>query len=443
MLTDTKIRNLKPTIKCTTHRPDKYSDTEGLQLLVRVTGSKVWVKSYRFNNKQQTITLGKYPEISLAEARRINSCIKADIAKGLDPKLQKKVKERELNNAQSFNDYALLWLAERKLVLKPRTYQQDYNRLHKDILPSFKGLALNQVTFEDCKEMAELMEARKHSDGTPPREVTRRTIDIVAKIFKRAQIERLVTKDPTKGLKDLYPKAKTHHMKHVELEELPALLQAINQYHGHEQTRLAMKFLAYSFCRTIELRMLKWEHIDFTNRLWRVDIENLKVARKHVVPLSRQMIEVLEDLKPITGRYEYVFFNTGTNQPYSEDFINNALDILGYAGKQTGHGFRHIASTNLNELGYMGDAIEKQLAHDKRNNVRAVYNHAQHLEERRKIMQVWADFLDLLRDTGRVPNLQHARQLIETSIKLHTSISIDDIDTHLLIEELERRGINL
>ena len=155
-------------------------------------------------------------------------------------------------------------------------------------------------------------------------------------------------------------------MKHVDIHELPALLQAIEGYHGHDQTRLGMKFLAYSFCRTIELRMMKWAHIDFANRLWRVDIDNLKIARKHVVPLSDQMLKVLEEMKAITGQYEYVFYHTGMHQPYSEEFINNALDILGYAGKQTGHGFRHIASTNLNELGYMGDAIEKQMAHDKK-----------------------------------------------------------------------------
>lgn len=443
MLTDTKIRNLKPSDKCTTKRPDKYSDTDGLQLLVRVTGSKVWVKSYRFNNKQQTVTLGKYPEISLAQARQISGTIKSNLVKGIDPKLQKRIQQKEQAQSQAFNDYALLWLAERKLILKPRTYQQDYNRLHKDILPAFKSLAINDITFEDCKAMADAMESRKHDDGTPPREVTRRTIDIVAKIFKRAKIERIVIDNPTDGLKELYPKAKTQHMKHVELENLPALLQAIDQYHGHEQTRLGMKFLAYSFCRTIELRMLKWEHLDFTNNLWRVDVDNLKVARKHVVPLSRQLVEVLEALKPITGRYEYVFYNTDTNQPYSEEFINNALDILGYAGKQTGHGFRHIASTNLNELGFLGDAIEKQLAHDKKNSVRAVYNHAQHLEERRKIMQVWADFLDLLRDTGEVPNLQDARKQIEKSMNLHQSASINHIDTEALLEELKKRGIQL
>ncbi len=443
MLTDTKIRNLKPSDKCTTKRPDKYSDTDGLQLLVRVTGSKVWVKSYRFNNKQQTVTLGKYPEISLAQARQISGTIKSNLVKGIDPKLQKRIQQKEQAQSQAFNDYALLWLAERKLILKPRTYQQDYNRLHKDILPAFKSLAINDITFEDCKAMADAMESRKHADGTPPREVTRRTIDIVAKIFKRAKIERIVTDNPTDGLKELYPKAKTQHMKHVELENLPALLQAIDQYHGHEQTRLGMKFLAYSFCRTIELRMLKWEHLDFTNNLWRVDVDNLKVARKHVVPLSRQLVEVLEALKPITGRYEYVFYNTGTNQPYSEEFINNALDILGYAGKQTGHGFRHIASTNLNELGFLGDAIEKQLAHDKKNSVRAVYNHAQHLEERRKIMQVWADFLDLLRDTGEVPNLQDARKQIEKSMNLHQSVALNDIDTEALLEELKKRDIQL
>ncbi len=443
MLTNTEVKNLKPKENCLANRPDKYSDGNGLQLWVRSTGKKTWVSAYRYNEKQSNITLGSYPEISLAEARELNQQIRLQLTKGLDPKQEKRLKKLADQNVKLFNDYALAWLENRKMIVKPRTYQQDFNRLHKDVLPAFKGIGLEQVTFEDCKALAQSMESRKHPDGTPPREVTRRTIALIEQIFKHAKIERLIQHSPVDGIKDLYPKAKTKHMKHVELEELPKLLQAIDQYHGHEQTRLGMKFLAYSFCRTIELRMMKWEHIDFINKLWRVDVDNLKVARKHVVPLSRQMLEVLEELKQLTGRYEYVFFNTGTNQPYSEEFINNALDILGYAGKQTGHGFRHIASTNLNELGYMGDAIEKQLAHDKRNNIRAVYNHAQHLEERRRIMQVWADFLDLLRDTGKVPNLQQARRQIENSLDKHKAVSISDMDTDTLLEELKKRGVEI
>lgn len=442
MLTDTKVKNLKPSERCTANRPDKHSDANGLQLWVRSTGTKSWISAYRFHNKQQVMTLGSYPEISLAQARQLNAEIRSQLARGLDPKNEKRLEKAKNSNIKLFNDYALEWLEERKTTVKPRTYQQDYNRLHKDVLPSFKGIGLTQVTFDDCKSMASSIDSRKHSDGSPPREVTRRTIDLINNIFKRAKMERLITVNPAEDLKALYPKGKTQHMKHVALEELPALLQAINNYHGHEQTRFGMMFLAYSFCRTIELRMMKWEHIDFENKLWRVDIDNLKVARKHVVPLSRQMLEILEQMKKITGRYEYVFFNTGTHQPYSEEFINNALDILGYAGKQTGHGFRHIASTNLNELGYMGDAIEKQLAHDNKTTIRAVYNHAQHLEERRKIMQVWADFLDLLRDTGRVPNFQQARQTLENNLKQEQT-SIVNMETQALIDELKRRGVNI
>ena len=289
--------------------------------------------------------------------------------------------------------------------------------------------------------MADDIESRTNNEGASPREVTRRTIDLVGNILRRAMRERLIEVNHTDGLKELYPKAKTKHMKHVELSELPKLLQDIESYHGHDQTRLGMKFLAYSFCRTIELRMMKWEHIDFPNRLWRVDIDNLKIARKHVVPLSDQMLAVLEEMQPITGQYEYVFYHTGMHQPYSEEFINNALDILGYGGKQTGHGFRHIASTNLNELGYMGDAIEKQMAHDKKSSIRAVYNHAQHLEERRKIMQVWADFLDLLRDKGEVVDFQTARRQIEKSLESKQSDSLQNADTHTLIKALLDQGI--
>lgn len=440
MLSDSKIRKLKPTDKCTPSRPDKYSDQQGLQLLVRSSGTRTWVSAYRFDGKQQKTTLGTYPQMSLAEARVANSDINALVANGVNPKNKKRQDKLANEQAKMFNDYALEWLEERERNVKPRTYQQDYNRMHKDVLPSFKGIALKDVTFEDCKSMADNIESRAEK-GTPPREVTRRTIDLAGNILKRAKRERLIEVNHTEGLKELYPKAKTKHMKHVELSELPKLLQDIEGYHGHEQTRLGMKFLAYSFCRTIELRMMKWEHIDFPNRLWRVDIDNLKIARKHVVPLSDQMLTILEEMRPITGQYEYVFYHTGMHQPYSEEFINNALDILGYAGRQTGHGFRHIASTNLNELGYMGDAIEKQMAHDKKSSIRAVYNHAQHLEERRKIMQVWADFLDLLRDKGEIVDFQTARQQIESSLNNYQYDGLEAIDKRDLIQALINKGM--
>ena len=442
MLSDAKIRKLKPTDKCTPSRPDKYSDKQGLQLLVRSSGTRTWISAYRFGNKQQKTTLGTYPQMGLAEARIANDDIKALLANGINPKNKKRQDKLANEQAKMFNDYALEWLEERERNVKPRTYQQDYNRMYKDVIPSFEGIALKDVTFEDCKLMADDIESRTNNEGVSPREVTRRTIDLVGNILRRAMRERLIEVNHTDGLKELYPKAKTKHMKHVELSELPKLLQDIEGYHGHDQTRLGMKFLAYSFCRTIELRMMKWEHIDFPNSLWRVDIDNLKIARKHVVPLSDQMLAVLEEMKPITGQYEYVFYHTGMHQPYSEEFINNALDILGYGGKQTGHGFRHIASTNLNELGYMGDAIEKQMAHDRKSSIRAVYNHAQHLEERRKIMQVWADFLDLLRDTGEVVDFQTARKKIENSFINTTTASLSNIDSDALIKALLGKGLS-
>ena len=443
MLSDAKIRKLKPTDNCTPARPDKYSDQQGLQLLVRSSGTKTWISAYRFDGKQQKTTLGAYPQMGLAEARIANSNIKALVANGINPKNKKRQDKLANEQAKMFNDYALDWLEERKRNVKPRTYKQDHNRMHKDVIPNFEGIALKDVTFEDCKFIADQIESRTTDEGTPPREVTRRTIDLISNILRRAKMERLIDTIHTEGLKELYPRAKTKHMKHVDIKELPKLLQDIESYHGHDQTRLAMKFLAYSFCRTIELRMMKWGHIDLPNRLWRVDVDNLKVARKHVVPLSDQMLAVLEEMETITGQYEYVFYNTGMHQPYSAEFINNALDIIGYAGKQTGHGFRHIASTNLNELGYMGDAIEKQMAHDKKSSIRAVYNHAQHLEERRKIMQVWADFLDLLRETGEVVDFQTARLQIEQSLNEHKKASLSDMDSDALIQALIDKGLSI
>lgn len=256
MLTDTKLKHLKPTDKCKSTRPDKYSDRNGLQIWVRPTGTKSWISAYRFNGKQQSLTIGKYPEISLQEARRKNDEIKGFIERDINPKLALRKLKHEKRNAVMFNDYALTWLAERKTIVKERTYQQDYNRLHKDVIPSFQDIPLKDANFDHCKAMADVIESRLNADGNPPREVTRRTIALVEQIFKRAKLERLIQSNPAADLKELYPKAKSQHMKHVDIDELPQLLRDIENYHGHDQTRLAMKFLAYSFCRTIELRMM-------------------------------------------------------------------------------------------------------------------------------------------------------------------------------------------
>ncbi len=192
MLSDAKIRKLKPTDNCTSARPDKYSDQQGLQLLVRSSGTKTWISAYRFDSKQQKTTLGAYPQMGLAEARVANSDIKALVISGINPK-NKKRKDKLANiHAQKFNDYALEWLAERKRNVKPRTYQQDYNRMHKDVIPNFKGIALKDVTFEDCRLIADEIEKRVNDNGDRPREVTRRTIDLVANILKRAKREECI-----------------------------------------------------------------------------------------------------------------------------------------------------------------------------------------------------------------------------------------------------------
>ena len=207
MLSDAKIRKLKPTDKCTPSRPDKYSDQQGLQLLVRSSGTRTWVSAYRFDGKQQKTTLGTYPQMGLAEARIANADIKALVANGINPKNKKRQDKIANEQAKMFNDYALEWLDERKRNVKPRTYQQDYNRMHKDVIRSFEGIALKDVTFEDCKLMADDIESRTNNEGASPREVTRRTIDLVGNILRRAMRERLIEINHTEGLKELYPKA--------------------------------------------------------------------------------------------------------------------------------------------------------------------------------------------------------------------------------------------
>lgn len=404
---------------------NRYYDGDGLYLAISPKGLKSWRVEYKLNDKANTYTLGRYPALSLIDARQKRKEIQALIAKGIDPKQFYDQAKQEKQALQTFGDFITVYLAKRQGEIKPATYKEEVSKLNRDVLPMIGDKPLIELTKKDIRAIAERIESRKHNDGLPPRELTRRTIDLVNRVLKAAVNDNLIAEVVSANLKDDYPKGVTHHYKHVDIFTLPRLLNDIDGYHGNEQTKLAMKFLAYTLCRTQEMRLMRWQDIDWKNKIWNVDIVTLKKNKKHIVPLSNQVIEILRTLEIFTGEYDYVFYNKSKQQPYSENFVTNALKNLGYGGMQTGHGFRHIGSMHLNELGYSSDAIELQLHHEVKQGIKGVYDHSKHLDKRFEIMQGWADFLDLVKD-GKFETYKQARTQLDGDRKKLYDLGLTD-----------------
>lgn len=388
-LTHTQVKSLRPTPQAIEKkRADKYTDGDGLQLWVRYTGVKSWVKAYRWNNKQQTYTIGTYPAISLAEARQINSDIQDLIKRGINPKEQKKEQEAQKDNSLFFNTIAQRWHDERKAHIAHTTYSRDYSQYERDIKPAIGNMLITEITPPDILAIGKAVEARGATD------MARRAIRQTGQIFKQAIREGLVTFNPANDLTEALQPRKVKHHSRITAQQLPKLLQDIDSYDGDILVRLGLWFMCYTFVRTQELRFMEWSEIDYKNKVWRIPAEKMKMERPHLVPLAPQVMKLLKQIKKLGFSDKYVFFNTTTHKPYSTNAFITALWRMGYKGRMTGHGFRGLASTTLHEQGYRHDAIELQLAHEQENKISKAYNGAQHLPYRVQMMKDWADHVD-------------------------------------------------
>nr|WP_297923001.1 integrase arm-type DNA-binding domain-containing protein [uncultured Agitococcus sp.] len=394
MLTDAKIKKLKaPTEQ--ESEPSKHSDTHGLQLHIFRNGRMSWTYAYRFEGKQRSLTIGKYPQVSLAEARRKRDEARQQIEQGIDPSKAKKQAKEIIDNVNSFEVWARKWLLDRQSTIKPDTFKRDSSLLEKDLIPF-----IGQIPIDKIKSPEILAAARKVEDRGAG-EMARRMIRLAGCVFRQAMCEGVTTYDPTDGLTEALKPRKVVNMVRIDTKDLPEFLSRIDAYDGDVLTRLGLKFINLTFARTIEVRFMEWAEIDFEAKEWRIPANKMKKETKHIVPLSAQALEILEEIKAMGLNSPYVFFNTASRKPYSENFITNAIARMGYKGRMTGHGFRGLASTILHEQGYLHDAIERQLSHNEKNKVAAAYNHAQHLPYRRQMMQDWANYLDNVR-TGKV-----------------------------------------
>lgn len=390
MLTDSKIKRLKPSLNA--KKPDKYSDGNGLQLHVFPNGRMTWIYAYRFSGKQKNLTLGSYEFMSLAQARMKHLEARKALANGLDPAEQKKEQKIEIDESSLFKTLALEWLDSRKAVIKEPTYLRDLSVFEKDLFPYIGNMPIDQIKGKDVLECAQRIEDRG------AQEMAKRSIPLAGRVFRYSIRKGLIENDPTPHLQEALKPRKVKNMARLDISEFPAFLHRMDRYHGNILVKTALQLMTLTFVRTAELRMMEWDDINFESKEWRIPPHKMKMDLMHIVPLSSQAIELLENLKPLTGNKQYVFYNHSTAKPLSSNALLCAIRTLGYAGKMTGHGFRGLASTTLHEQGYEHDAIEVQLAHKTGNAVSQAYNHAQHLEYRTKMMQEWSDFIDSLRN---------------------------------------------
>ena len=385
-LSDAKVRNAKPGAK-----PYKISDGEGLFLLIAATGSKYWRLKYFFAGKEKLLALGVYPEVSLGDARERRGQARKILASGNDPgEMKKEVKRLAvLKSENAFEMIAREWFDQRKHEWADKSAKSFLKRLEMHILPRLGQRPIADITAPEILSMLRLVEGRGALD------TAQRVMQMCGQIFMYAIATGRAERNPVPDLRGALKTPVTKHHSYLKAHELPVFLRKLKAYEGAVLTKLALRFLLLTFVRTTELRAAEWPEIDFDKAEWRIPAERMKMKETHIVPLSRQAVAVLRELQKHTGNRQYIFPNQHNPLTFmSENTMLYALYRMGYHSRTTGHGFRSTASTILNEHGFQPDVIERQLAHCERNKVRAAYNHAQYLPERRKMMQWWADYLD-------------------------------------------------
>lgn len=396
-LTDTACKNAKPKED---GKPAKLSDEKGLFLLVNTTG-KYWRLAYRFNQKQKTLALGVYPEVTLKQARDKRDEARRLLAEGIDPNEHRKIVKRTkaLHAENTFEAVAREWFAKHKPTWTDGHAERIIRRMERDLFPWLGNRPIAEI------EAPELLANLQRIERRGAIETAHRAMQNAGQVFRYAIATGRAKRNPATDLVGaLAPVVKTSFPTITDPVKIAELLRAIDGYQGTLETRCALRLAPLVFVRPGELRQAEWREIDLDNALWVIPAERMKMREKHVVPLSRQAVEILRELHPLTGNGNYVFPGARSNKrPMSENTVNAALRRLGYdKDTMTGHGFRHMASTLLNEQGWNRDAIERQMAHAERNSIRATYNYAEYMPERVRMMQAWSDYLDSLKAGAKI-----------------------------------------
>jgi integrase len=384
-LTDSLVRTAKPKA-----RPYKLKDGGGLYLLVTPGDTRQWRLRYTFGGQESMIALGTYPATSLKAARQMRSEMRTAIEAVRNPAAEKRA--LRTSNANTFEVVAREWLAKQPFT--PKTYAKARWTFEDLLFPFIGTRPVAALTAPELLEVFRRLERRGKI------ETAHRSKQRVGQVIRYGIATGRAERDPTADLRGALAPVKVQNRAALtNPRDIAQLLRAIDGYRGHYSVEAAFRLAPLVFVRPGELRGAEWTEIDLDAAEWRIAAHRTKMRRQHIVPLANQAVTMLRDLHPLSGRGRYVFPSPRTfTRPLSDNAITSALRRIGYTGEQMSwHGFRAMASTMLNEKGLPPDVIELQLAHEERNEVRAAYNRAQRLEERRKMMQFWADYLDELR----------------------------------------------
>lgn len=389
-LTVTQIQNAKPQDK-----PVRLFDERGLYLEIAPAGGRWWRFKYRFGGKEKRISLGVYPDVGLKDARDKRDAARKQVAAGIDPgEARKTAKQAVIEKTENtFDAIAREWFAKYSPNWASSHSSKIIRRLELDVFPWLGSRPIRDII------APELLSVLRRIESRGAVETAHRVLQNCGQIFRYAVATGRADRDISTDLRGAIPPVKErHHPSITEPKLIGALLRAINGYRGSLVTKCALMLAPLVFLRPGELRKAEWSEVNFEHAEWRIPATRMKMRALHIVPLSTQAMAILRELYPLTGSGRFIFPGArGKGLTMSENTVNAALRRLGYTkDEMTGHGFRSMASTLLNEQGWNRDAIERQLSHAERDSIRAAYNYAEHLPERKRMMQAWADYLDTL-----------------------------------------------
>lgn len=401
-LTARQVETAKPKEK-----PYKLSDGGGLYLEITPNGSRYWRMKYRINGKENRLSFGVYPTVSLAVARDKREKAKKILADGGDPGEVKKAEKlaQKLSIENTFEAIAREWHKSKADRWSLRYRDEIIDTFEKDVFPF-----IGKRPIAEIKPM-ELLETLQRMEKRDALEKMRKVRQRCGEVFRYAIVTGRAEYNPAPDLASALTPPKKQHFPFLTAQELPYFLKDLAGYTGSVITKTATRIIMLTGVRTQELRFARWEDIDFDKGVWNIPAEVMKMKRPHVVPLSTQVSELFSSLKPITGGYPLVFIGRNDHRkPISKESVNQVIELLGYKGRLTGHGFRHTMSTILHEQGYNSAWIETQLAHVDKNSIRGTYNHAKYLDGRREMLQWYADYMDNLERGGNVVHGEFGKQ---------------------------------
>ena len=400
----TIVKNAKPNDE---GKPKKYADGGGLYLLVNKKG-KYWRYNYKFNDKFKTLALGVYPDVGLKDARTAHEDARDLLARDIDPSAYRKINKATKAHLENTSfegvgrEWFILWKDDNTEGHAKRTL----TRLENDVFPWLGERPIVDI------EPPEILMVLRRIESRGALETAHRVRQVIGQVFRYAVATGRAQRDQTADLKGaLKPYRKKHFPAITDPVEVGRLLRTIDDYSGSLIVRCAFKLSPLVMLRPSELSGAEWKEIDLENETWAIPVARMKArkaikeenATSHIIPLSKQAIEVFREIQPLTGRFQHVFTGArNRRKPMSSSSVNTALKRLGYGETMKAHSFRAMASSLLNQMGFNPDAIERQLAHKDSNEVRAAYNRAQYLEERREMLQSWADYLDNLKNGADV-----------------------------------------